>query len=172
MTLIATYLNNNSAQVAYNKLVDTGMERDQISVATIYPNNPAETLNEMHLSSPASDVTGGTTSGAVTGAAIGFLIGAAALTIPGFGALLISGPLVAAFGGGLVAEATLGAAIGGLGGFVTGLVKAGADEKDAQLIQEHLQNGGVILAVKDDSQNSHKHLLELTDPTSLISLTD
>jgi hypothetical protein len=168
MTIIASYPNNNQAQLAYNKLLDTGIARDQISVATL----ESEINNDSHLSKTTADVTGGTTSGAVTGAAIGFLIGAAALTIPGFGALLISGPLAVALGGGLAAEATLGAAIGGVGGFVSGLVKAGANEKDAKLIEDHLHNGGVIVAVHDDTEGSHKTLMELTDPSSLIVFSD
>jgi hypothetical protein len=169
MTIIASYPNNNLAHLAYNKLIETGMDKSHISVATLESNANSELV---HSNNTSSVVTGGTASGAVTGAAIGFLIGAAALTIPGLGALLVSGPLAVALGSGILAEATLGAAVGGVGGFVSGLVKAGADEKDAKLLEDHLQNGGVIVAVKDDSAGSHKTLLELTDPTSLIVLSD
>jgi hypothetical protein len=168
MTIVASYPNNNLAQLAYNKLRATGMERDQIGVAA-FGSNPT---NNLHTSDSVSDVTGGTASGVITGAAVGFLIGAVALTIPGLGALLVSGPLALALGSGIAAEATLGAAIGGVGGFVSGLVKAGADEKDAKLLEDHLANGGVIIAVKDDSNQSHKKLLEATEPTSLITFSD
>jgi hypothetical protein len=107
MTLIASYANSNLAQMAYNELLNSGLSKDQISVATL----ESDVANKIQSSNGASDVTGGTVSGAVTGAAVGFLIGAAALTIPGLGPLLVGGPLQAALGSGLAAEATLGAAI-------------------------------------------------------------
>jgi F0F1-type ATP synthase assembly protein I len=168
MTLIASYPNNNSAELAYNKLLETGMHKDHISIAAL----DSKTTNETHISDGATEVTSDTATGIATGAAIGFLIGAVALTIPGLGALLVTGQLAAALGSGIAAEAALGAAIGGVGGFVTGLVKSGANQKDAEMLQENLQNGGVILSVKDDESGSHKKLLELTNPTSLIVFAD
>jgi hypothetical protein len=168
MTIIASYPNNNQAQLAYNKLIETGLKSDHISIATLESN----IVDEINIYNKPMAVTGSTATGVAAGAAIGFLIGAAALTIPGLGALLVSGQLALILGSGLAAEATLGAAIGGVGGFVSGLVQAGADEKDAKLLEDHLQNGGVILAVKDDLTGSHQKLLELTDPTSLIVFSD
>jgi uncharacterized membrane protein len=172
MTIIASYPNNTQAQLAYNKLLETGLDKEHISVASRQPETIPENMQGKNVSDVAADVTGGTTTGAVTGAAVGFLIGAAALAIPGFGALLISGPLAAAIGGSLAANTAVGAAIGGLGGFASGLMKAGVNEEDAKAIESNLQNGGVIIAVKDDAEGSHKTLLELTDPTSLIVFSD
>jgi hypothetical protein len=172
MTIIASYPNHKLAQSTYDKLLETGLERKHISIATLQPETSHENKNLDNDSNFTSEVAGGTTSGAVAGAAIGLLIGAVALTIPGFGALLISGPLALAFGSGLVAETTLGATIGGIGGFVSGLIKAGATHEDAKLIETNLQGGEVIIAVKDDIAGSHKRLLESTNPTSLIVLSD
>lgn len=173
MTIIASYPNNTGAQSAYDMLLAAGITKEHISVASRQPET--DSTSSMHVSNDvetAADVTGGTTSGAVTGAAVGFLIGAAALAIPGFGALLISGPLAAAVGGSLAANTAVGAAIGGLGGFASGLIKAGANEADAKAMEEHLQNGGVIIAVKDDMEGTHKRMLESTHPNSLITLND
>jgi hypothetical protein len=172
MTIIASYQNNDSAQSAYDMLTNAGVTKEHISVASRQPETIPDHMQGKSVSDAASDVTGGTTSGAVTGAAVGFLIGAAALAIPGFGALLISGPLAVAIGGSLAANTAVGAAIGGLGGFASGLIKAGANEADAKHIETELQNGGVIIAVKDDMEGSHKKLLESTHPTSLITLDD
>jgi hypothetical protein len=171
MTIIASYPNNNSAQSAYDMLLAAGVTKDHISVASRQPETMPDHM-QASASDSAVDVTGGTTTGAVTGAAVGFLIGAAALAIPGFGALLISGPLAAAVGGSLAANTAVGAAIGGLGGFASGLVKAGADEADAKAMENHLQNGGVIVAVKDDMEGTHKRMLESTHPSSVIALND
>ena len=172
MTIIASYPNNNSAQSAYDLLLASGANREDVSVASRQPETIPDNMQGKHTSDVASDVTGGTTSGAVTGAAIGFLLGAAALAIPGLGALLISGPLAAAIGGSLAANTAVGAAIGGLGGFGSGLIKAGANETEAKLMEENIQNGGVIIAVKDDMQGTYKTVLQNTHPTSLITLND
>jgi hypothetical protein len=168
MTIIASYPNSISAQSAFNKLLESGLTSDHISIATLKSSVP----EDMHTYDKTMAVTGTTASGLAAGAAIGFLIGAAALTIPGLGALLVSGELALLFGSGLAAEATIGAAIGSVGGFVTGLVQAGTDEKDAKMLESHLQNGGVILAVKDDATGTHKKFVELTNPVSLIVLAD
>ncbi len=172
MTIIASYPSNTAAQSAYDMLLAAGITKEHISVASREPENISDNMHGKNVSDVASDVTGGTTSGAVTGAAVGFLIGAAALAIPGFGALLISGPLALAIGGSLAANTAVGAAIGGLGGFASGLMKAGANETDAKYMEEHLQNGGIIIAVKDDMKGSHKQMLESTHPISLITLED
>jgi hypothetical protein len=171
MTIIASYPNNSSAQSAYDMLLAAGVTKEHISVASRQPETMPEHMQDS-ASDSAADITGGTTTGAVTGAAVGFLIGAAALAIPGFGALLISGPLAAAVGGSLAANTAVGAAIGGLGGFASGLIKAGANEADAKAMEEHLQNGGVIVAVKDDMEGTHKRMLESSHPSSLITLND
>jgi hypothetical protein len=172
MTIIASYPNNNTAQIAYDMLIAGGITKDHISVASRQPETIPEHMHGKNASDAAADVTGGTTSGAVTGTAVGFLIGAAALAIPVFGALLISGPLAAAIGGSLAANPAVGAAIGGLGGFASGLVKAGANEADAKAMEHNLENGGVMIAVKDNMEGSHKTLLESTNPTSLVTLED
>jgi hypothetical protein len=172
MTIIAQYQNNTAAQSAYDMLLEAGLTKEHISVASLQPETIPDHMQGKDASEVAADVTGGTTTGAVTGAAVGFLIGAAALSIPGFGALLISGPLAAAVGGSLAANTAVGAAIGGLGGFGSGLIKAGANEADAKSMENHLQNGGVIIAVQDDSEGSHRSIMERTSSGSLITLND
>ena len=148
MTIVASYPNSISAQSAFNKLLESWLTSDHISIATLESNVP----EDMHTYDETMTVSRTTASGLAAGAAIGFLIRAAALTIPWLGALLVSGELALLFRSGLAAEA----AIGNAGGFVTGLVQAGTDEKDVKMLESHLQNGGVILAVKDDSAGTHK----------------
>jgi hypothetical protein len=120
MTIIAQYPNNTAAQNAYDSLVASGLSKEHISVASRQPDTIPKHMSGKDDSDIAADVTGGTTTGTFTGAAVGFLIGAAALIIPGFGGLLISGPLAVAIGGSLAANTAVGAAIGGLGGFASG----------------------------------------------------
>jgi hypothetical protein len=173
MTTIALYPNSNLAQITYDKLIESGISIDNISVASRDPDNThMDSDVKVHTTdTPAADVTGGTTSGLVSGAAIGFLAGAAALAIPGFGALLVTGPLAAALGGSaLAANTALGATIGATGGLVTGLVKAGADQTEAENIEKNLQKGGIMIAIKDDEMGTYTKILEESDPESIVKL--
>ena len=182
MTIIATYDNFQSANEALHKLTEAGVSRDHISVAAL-----EETSKKMHMegmntgdhnSNPIGDTVAGTTGGILSGASlggiIGLLTGVAALTIPGLGALLITGPLAAALGfSGLAANTVAGAAIGGtaagVAGLAAGLTKAGLDAADADKIQSTVQSGGVMLAVEDNS-NMAEDILDSTHPNTIVTL--
>ena len=182
MTIIATYDNFESANQALDKLTEAGISRNHISVAAL-----EETSKKMHISglnvgdhnnNPIGDTVAGTTGGILSGAGlggiIGLLTGVAALTIPGLGALLISGPLAAALGfSSLAANTVAGAAIGGaaagVAGLAAGLTKAVLDAAEADRIQSTVQSGGVMLAVEDDTDMA-EDILDSTNPNSLVTL--
>jgi len=179
MTTIATYNNLESANNALDKLMESGISRDYISIAAL-----EETSKKMHTNivtnnnNPIGDIVGGTTGGILSGAGlggiIGLLAGVAALTIPTLGALLITGPLVAALGfSALAANAVAGAAIGGtaagVAGLATGLTKAGLDAADANKIEHDIKSGGVMLAVDDDSQMT-QDIIQATKPNTMATL--
>lgn len=176
MTSIASYPNSASAQKAYDMLIAAGIKQSNISVASRDPSQMnKQTNSNMNVekdSDVVKDAVGGTTTGAVTGGAVGFLMGAAALTIPGFGPLLAAGPLAAAIGGSsLAANTAIGAAVGGLGGLASGLIKSGVDEAKAKDIETNLQNGGAIIAVKeDDDSTSYTEILNQTSPDSVVKI--
>lgn len=160
--------------MTYDKLIESGISTDNISVASRDPEktNMDSSVNvQKDKDTSAADITGGATSGLVTGAAIGFLAGAAALAIPGFGALLVTGPLAAALGGSaLAANTALGATIGATGGLVSGLVKAGVDKTEAENIEKNLQQGGIMIAIKDDEMGTYTKILQESNPESLVRL--
>jgi hypothetical protein len=175
MTTIASYSNTDKAQKAYDTLLAAGIDKSHMSIASKEPEKTSQQMNAdvQSGSDVAKDVTSGTTTGALSGAAVGFLAGVAALTIPVFGPLLISGPLALALGGSaLAANTAVGAAVGGLGGLASGLIKAGANESDAQEIESHLMSGGVIIALKNDDLDVHLTALKDTNPDSLVTLND
>jgi hypothetical protein len=180
MTYIATYNNFESANYALDKLMAAGISHDHISVAALEDTSKKmHTTSEMNMqNNPIGDAVAGTTGGVLSGASlggiIGLLTGVAALTIPGFGALLITGPLAAALGfSGLAANAVAGAAIGGtaagVAGLASGLTKAGMDAQEAEKIQSTIESGGVMLAV-EDSNNVAEKILNSTEPNSLVTL--
>ena len=78
----------------------------------------------------------GAALGGLTGAILGAV--AAAMVLPGLGAIAI-GPVLAAFAG-----AGAGATTGGL---VGGLVGRGIPEHEAKLLDEHVHKGGILLGV-------------------------
>ena len=81
--------------------------------------------------------TAGGSVGAIVGAVIGGLLGSG--TLPGHGALLAAGPVIAALAG-LGVGAVLGALIGAIVGF-------GKPEFEAKRYGARLKNGGILLSV-------------------------
>lgn len=82
------------------------------------------------------DPSEATEMGAIIGAGVGILTGLATITIPGVGAVLAIGPIVA---GGI-----LGAVAGGL---VGSLVEAGVPAEEAETYVEGVRRGGTLVAV-------------------------
>lgn len=87
---------------------------------------------------PEGAVAGATAGGAL-GVTLGWLVGVGTLAVPGLGALLAAGPIVASLSG-----AALGAAVGGVAGALIGL---GVPAFDARRYQRGLEQGRVLLTV-------------------------
>ena len=91
-----------------------------------------------------------TTVGAATGAVIGGIAGMVIANgiIPGFGALVVAGPLAEALG--IVgATALVGAgAVGVAGGLIGALTHLGVSTDDIHLYEEHVRKGGVLVIAR------------------------
>ena len=94
---------------------------------------------------PEGTATGGITGG-IAGGVVGLLAGLGALAIPGVGAFIAAGPIMAALSG-----AALGAATGGV---IGGLIGFGMPEIEAKVYEEKLRTGNYLVAVHalDDEQ--------------------
>lgn len=110
----------------------------------------------------------GATTGAVTGAAVGsglgWLVGAGALAIPGVGAFIAAGPIVAA-----IAGAGVGGAVGGVTG---GLIGLGIPEYVAQRYEGFVKDGGILLSVHtndSDERTKAKDILKLAGADDISS---
>lgn len=99
------------------------------------------------------NITGGALSGAATGAVVGglagLLVGVGAIAIPGLGAFLVGGPIAVALGltgaaATTISGATTGAVAGGILGALMGL---GLPEQDARVYEQHVNEGGILLAI-------------------------
>ena len=176
MTIIATYDQLNQAETAVHKLANFGIEKDKVGLATLnetyknaHTNNIKTSPNDM-----VAEATGATATGTIVGAATGFILGALGIAT-GVGALLISGPLVLVLGGSaLAANTAIGAGIGALGGFISGLTSAGVKEAEAQAMAETIERGGVMISVDLGNGNNHyadvENILRETNPTQIVHI--
>ena len=81
--------------------------------------------------------TTGAASGGATGGVIGLLAGIGALAIPGVGAFIAAGPIMAALSGAAVGAAT--------GGVIGGLIGLGIPEIEAKRYEEKLKKGNYLI---------------------------
>lgn len=107
---------------------------------------------EKHSKAPEGATAGGITGG-VIGGALGLLAGIGALAIPGLGAFVAAGPLMAALAG-TGAGGTIGGIIGALAG-------AGIPEYEAKRYQDRLNKGGILIAVRANNDKLAKQVKEI-----------
>lgn len=87
---------------------------------------------------PEGTATGAATGG-VAGGVLGLLAGIGALAIPGIGAFIAAGPIMAALGGAAVGATT--------GGVVGGLIGLGIPEIEAKIYEGKLKTGNYLVSV-------------------------
>jgi hypothetical protein len=101
----------------------------------------AKTRNVGHVNAtkaPEGATTGVATGGAM-GAVAGWLVGIGALAVPGAGAFIAAGPIMAALSG-----AAIGATAGGL---VGGLIGHGIPEYEAKIYAGKIDSGHILIGV-------------------------
>jgi hypothetical protein len=108
--------------------------------------------HEKHSKAPEG-ATAGASTGAVLGSALGWLTGIGALAIPGLGAFIAAGPIMAALGG-----AAIGGTIGGATGALLGL---GLPEYEARQYEGKLRDGNILLSLHAADSNQAKKAEDL-----------
>src|SRR5829696_5706376 len=107
--VIGVFDNSSEAREAVERMINAGIDRDQISLVT-------RDTDHDKIGDDTTEHTSGAAKGAGVGAAVGgvggLIAGLAGLAIPGIGPILAAGPIAAAIGGAL-GGAGLGAAAGG-----------------------------------------------------------
>lgn len=107
---------------------------------------------------PDKLVTGMTIGGAIGG----FLVGLATIAVPGVGALVVAGPLMAAISG---------AAAGTYIGFLAGvLAEFDVPQYQAQVYETHLTAGKVLLAVHTDDPDERFKAEQVMDQYGAIEV--
>src|ERR1700720_4781143 len=101
--------------------------------------------------------TAGAGTGVVLGGAMGWLMGVGALAIPGLGAFIAAGPIMATLAG-----AGVGGAVGGVTGALSGM---GIPEYEAKRYEGRLQKGGILLSAHCDASEEIKRAKEIMQRT-------
>jgi hypothetical protein len=138
------YRDRISVEEAVDSMRAAGFRSTDISV--LFPDNQGtkDFAHEKHTKAPEG-AAAGAGSGALIGGTLGWLAGIGALAIPGVGAFVAAGPIVAALAG-------VGAG-GALGGIVGALVGMGIPEYEAKRYEGRIKSGGILLSVHCDNSD-------------------
>jgi len=130
---------------ALGALKQAGFEQEEIGLAVLQaPDVAGADIPEADLHRIRVDESTGILAGGILGGVAGWLIGAAAVAVPGLGALIAAGALVGAVGG-----AGIGAAAGGLIGL---LVDHGISREEADYYHEQVRLGATLVTVRNSSR--------------------
>lgn len=162
-TLVAMFTNTQDADRAVEQLTGYGVAASDMSMLV------AETASGQHFkvveaNKGAEGAVGGGLVGGALGALAAGLVAIGVIVVPGVG-LLGVGPLLAALAG-----AGAGAAGGGL---VGGLVGLGIPVHEAQVLNERVTRGGILLALDtraDDDLGTLRQLLSNAGATSISTV--
>lgn len=148
-TIYGVITDRSHADMAVDELRQNGFDNERISLIAkdLVIDSTTETGVVQNVVETAAS---GATTGGVVGGIAGLAIAAGAITVPGIGALLVGGPLVAALGiTGTAATAVSAAATGALaGGLLGALVGLGLPEETARIYSERINEGAILISVQ------------------------
>lgn len=124
-------------------LQQAGFSPNDISVLFPDKHGTRDFAHERNTKAPEGAVAGASAGGAV-GGTIGLLAGIGAIMLPGVGAFIAAGPVMAALSG-----AAAGAALGGVTGALVGM---GIPEIEAKAYAGKLHGGNILIAVHSESR--------------------
>lgn len=156
-TAVGVFKNADDARRAVRALREAGFAQDSISfvIRTDGPENMPETV-------PASRVATDAEIGAAAGGIGGVLLGLASVAVPGVGAVVAMGPLLAALGG-----AGIGAVTGGMIGALTDV---GLTKEEAHYYAEGVERGDAIVTVRAGDPDAADRALRIMDANGAIDL--
>jgi Protein of unknown function (DUF3341) len=147
-----------------NDLRAAGFSHDDVSVLFPDTGGTKDFAHEQHTKAPEGAAAGGGT-GAILGGALGWLVGIGALAIPGVGAFIAAGPIVAALAG--------AAAGGAAGGITGGLIGMGIPEYEAKRYEGKIKDGNILISVhtEDGTRRTRAKEIFQSDGAEDISYT-
>ena len=144
MAVFGIFAHRMAAEEAVDHLRNAGFRSTDVSA--LFPENPGtkDLAHEKNTKAPEGAATG-VVAGGIAGGVLGWLTGSGALAIPGLGAFLVAGPIVAALAG-------VGA-VGALGGIIGALSGIGIPEYEARRFEGRIRDGGILLSVHCDNHD-------------------
>ena len=152
-SVFGIYLSRDAAQGAVRALRDAGFSGDDISVLLPEDLDDKDLVTDQNTKASEGAVVG-VGSGAALGGALGWMVGIGALAIPGIGPVIAAGPIAAVLAG-------IGVG-GAVGGFTGALIGVGIPEQEAAKYEGKILEGGILVAVRCDSVEAAKNVLEKT----------
>lgn len=137
-TVVALYDNLETSVQAVEQLVETGFDREHISL--IARSDDERIQAYVREPNKPEDLSDGAGLGAAVGGLGGLLLGISAIAIPGVGPVITAGSIAMGLvGGGLGALA---------GGMIGAMVDAGVPDEEAELYAEGVKRGGSVVMVE------------------------
>ncbi|MFN0241970.1 MAG: DUF3341 domain-containing protein [Planctomycetota bacterium] len=151
-TVLCIVPDSKQAQLIVADLERGGFFKNDISVLLPDKTGTRDFAHEHQTKAPEGAAAGAGVGGAI-GGTLGWLTGIGSLALPGLGALIAAGPLLAALSG-----AAVGAAVGGLGGALIGM---GVPEFEAKQYEGKIRGGNVLLSVHVEDSDTAKRVKEI-----------
>lgn len=140
------------AERIVNDLRDAGFTHDSLSILFPDRSGTHEFRHEAHTKAPEG-ASAGAGTGALLGGALGWLSGVGAIAVPGLGAFIAAGPILAALSG-----AAAGATVGGISGALVGYA---VPEFEAKQYEDRLRDGNLLISVHTESVVQQAHAREI-----------
>jgi len=137
----------SQAETVVMNLESAGVRPEDISALLPDKHGTKDFAHEQGTKAPEGAITGAG-AGGVLGGTLGLLVGIGTLAIPGLGAFIAAGPLLASLSG-----AAAGATIGGVTGALIGM---GIPEIDAKHYEGKLKSGNILIAVHTENSDQQK----------------
>lgn len=148
-TTIGVFTTHATAEKGLQELRNSGINEGDLSY--IYTDESGSVKDGQNGGKIATAATVGVATGAVIGGIAGMII--ANGIIPGFGGLVVAGPLAEALGiTGATALAGAGAAAVA-GGLIGALTHFGVSLDDVHLYEEHVRKGGVLVIARAENKS-------------------
>lgn len=130
-----------TSEVQANRIVESLQENGFSSsdISVLLPDSSGKgDFGHVKSTKASEGIATGATTGGIAGGAIGLLAGIGALAIPGLGAFIAAGPILAALSGAAVGATT--------GGIVGGLIGLGIPEIEAKRYEDKLRTGNYLIS--------------------------
>lgn len=151
-TTIGVFSTHVDAEKALNELRAFGVSEADMSY--VYKNMEGDMIDNQTTDKVGDGAANGVATGTVVGALAGLV--AANIVLPGFGTLIVSGPLVAALGfTGVAATAAAGATAGAVaGGLIGALTNVGVSDPDTTLYESFVHKGNILVVARTPLVNT------------------